>query len=171
VTTFDAYVDHNSGTDRELTLAMIDDAIENALTYGANRKNLIFLTGYDTYMDINALLEGKHRILQGQTVRKTVTLNGVETPLEGFEGGFAVASYDGIPIFTGQNVASDTKSRIYLLDLDNLYIAIAKPTVYLETKPDDYLLADVLQSKRALMTGLQLICTKFNTQGKIRDLK
>jgi hypothetical protein len=167
-TTYDAYVDHNSTTDRVLELGFIDDLIENADTYGAKRENLIFLTKHDTKMEWNALLEGKQRFMEKKNV--SYTMNGVKSAV-GTDAGFEVASYDSIPIFTSNNIAADGIGRVYLLDLEHLYIAVALPTLLLETKRQDFLLNDKLQTKHAYMTGCELRCTKFKSQGKVIDLK
>jgi hypothetical protein len=169
ITTYDAYVDHNDDTDHALTLTMVHNLLENFYTYGGNPQRAIFLTGYDTYMDWNALLDAKQRYLDADKVGTKITMNGVEI-LGDVNAGFQIASYDGIPIFTGQNIASDTKSHLYLIDLDNIEIAMKVPTLYLTTGKENFLLVDKLQVKHAFMTGAELRCKRFNTQGKIINL-
>ena len=92
------------------------------------------------------------------------------------EGGLAfdsrVGSYDGIPIFLSQHVASavagDATARIHLLDMDNLAFRVAAPTTYLENS--NIAVTQKASHEHLLLTAGNLICYKFKTQGSIRDL-
>jgi len=92
------------------------------------------------------------------------------------EGGLAfdsrVGSYDGIPIFLSQHVASavagDATARMHLLDMDNLAFRVAAPTTYLDST--NIAVTQTLSKDFAFLTAGNLICYKFNTQGSVRDL-
>ena len=95
--------------------------VQGALEEGVNYSDLIFLTGYDTYQDLKALMATgsgnaafRYNLAQGGAG----SMNGVAG-----EAGLAfdsrVGSYDGIPIFLSQHVEKDTTSRIHLLDMGN----------------------------------------------------
>ena len=62
-TTYDAYVDHNSTVDRDLTLTLIDTLIQNVRDKldTPQLSNHVFLTGNDTYRVWNQLLAPKQR--------------------------------------------------------------------------------------------------------------
>ena len=81
-----------------------------------------------------------------------------------------VGSYDGIPIFLSQHVASaaDATARIHLLDMDNLAFRVAAPTTYLDST--NVAVTQTLSKDFAFLTAGNLICYRFNTQGSIRDL-
>ena len=167
----DAYVSHNSGNERALTLAMLDAAISNSLEQGVNYSDLIILTGYDTYQDIKQLMQvgsnatWKYNLAQGGAGN----MNGVAG-----EAGLAfdsrVGSYDGIPIFLSQHVISDadSASRLYLLDMANLAFRVAAPTTYVDST--NIAVTQTLSKDFAFLTAGNLICYKFKTQGSIRDI-
>ena len=170
----DAYVSHDSGSERALTLAMLDAAITNSLEQGVNYSDLIILTGYDTYQDIKQLMmtpaatynnNWGYNLAQG----KAGNMNGVAG-----ESGLAfdsrVGSYDGIPIFLSQHVISDadSASRVYLLDMANLAFRVAAPTTYVDNT--NIAVTQTLSKDYAFLTAGNLICYKFKTQGSIRDI-
>ena len=167
----DAYVSHASGSERALTLAMLDAAISNSLEQGVNYSDLIILTGYDTYQDIKQLMQvgsnatWNYNLAQGGGNN----LNGVAG-----EAGLAfdsrVGSYDGIPIFLSQHVISDadSASRLYLLDMANLAFRVAAPTTYVDST--NIAVTQTLSKDFAFLTAGNLICYKFKTQGSIRDI-
>lgn len=114
--------------------------------------------------------------------RFNVGLNGVETA-EGANFGVALSTLYGIPVFTSQAVASDTISRIYLLDtspqsgtgLPRLGIAMLHPTLYMESgmsaaRPDPFAI-NRFGTEGVYYTAGELWCTFFKAQGSIRDLK
>lgn len=177
----DAVVDHNSGTDRVLTDSIIRDTLATLEAAGA-RTNVI-LTGSDTKYRIAGLYENRVRYAgvyqEGQTF--SVGLNGVSTD-EGGQFGIRVATVYGIPIFVSQSVVKDTISRIYLLDTTEnedgtprLFVALLYPTLYFESgfngsNPDPFAIGK-FTTKGVYYTAGELICTRFNVQGSIRDLK
>ena len=167
------YTGHNSGTPATLTLAMIDAAIQSALENGVNYSSLILLTGYDTYQDLKTLMSTNSNAAWAYNLAQggAGSMNGVSG-----ESGLAfdsrVGSYDGIPIFLSQHVASavagDATARMHLLDMDNLAFRVAAPTTYLDNT--NIAVTQTLSKDFAFLTAGNLICTKFTTQGSIRDL-
>ena len=153
-----------------LTLSDLDTLVQGALEEGVNYSDLIFLTGYDTYQDLKALMQNdgsnaawSYNLAQGGKG----SMNGVTG-----EGGLAfdsrVGSYDGIPIFLSQHVEKDTTSRIHLLDMGNLAMRIAAPTTYVDST--NVAVTQKMSHEFALITSGELICYKFKTQGSIRNL-
>ena len=161
----DAYVSHASGTDRTFALSLLDTVIDGVAPYWKNRKNKVILTGYDTARRIQQLENPKATYTPDMSVEFGV--NGVQTR-KGIEAGIPVASYDGIPIIVSNNVPKDTISRVYVLDLDHLWIAVARPVTYVESS--DPLVVGFQKRGVFSMVG-ELVCTCFAAQGKLRELK
>lgn len=166
-TTFDAYVDHNSGTDRVLTKEMIRDAVRNIEKNCGERPNVI-LTGYDTKNDIDALFESQGRL---SVERIRVGVNGVQTDA-GNDTMIEATSVMGIPIVLDDQVVADTIDRIYFLNTKYLWFEVALPTRNFETGMDgDMILRNKLGVEGIFITSGELKCVKASAQGKIRDLK
>lgn len=165
----DAYVSHNSGTDRTLTISLVDELRENVEPYWDRMDNKAFVTTYGTWKRWSALEESKHRLTND---RFSFTIgDGIKTST-GAEGGFKLASWDGIPIIRDANVVTDTIGRIYLEDLDNLFIAMARPPTYQEANPDTNDVFAAGHVHRGVHYGqCETYCTFFKTQAKLRDLK
>jgi hypothetical protein len=164
----DAYVDHNNGTTRTLTVDLIDTAIENIRLAGGNPK--VIVTGYDTITRIQQSLQAQQRFMGRENV--VPTFGGIKG-IPGTEAGFNVATYQGIPIIPSKDVAKDTLSRIYILDTDYLAFKVGYPTMYFESgmsKKDPFGI-NYLGDEGLFRTMGELVCMRFNTQGKIRDLK
>lgn len=175
----DANVFHNSGTDRDLTDAILTNALMTSYQMGANPT--MWLTGYDTYAKIQQLYETLVRYNVIGKANAKVGVNGLER-LEGAnEIGLTIATLFGIPIIMSKNVPQDTVSRLYLLDTSNpegnslprLSVRIAKPTQYFEAGMDmsTPFAVGKFSNKGMYRTMGELICTRFNAQTKIRDLK
>ena len=164
-----ATVSHASGSDRALTLAMLDAIIEGSLGNGVNYSDLILVTGYDSYNNLKQLLQTGTNNLWTASVGSGAggNLNGVNG-----EGGVdfdtRVGAYDGIPIFLSQHVGKDTTSRIYLLDTANIAMRIAAPTTIVYNS--NLAITQKLSKEMAFVTAGELIAYKFNTHGNIRDL-
>ena len=153
-----------------LSLSDLDTLIQGALEEGVNYADLIFLTGYDTYQDLKALMQNdganaawNYNLAQGGAGN----MNGV-TGESGLAFDSRVGSYDGIPIFLSQHVEKDTTSRIHLLDMGNLAMRIAAPTTYVDST--NVAVTQKMSHEFALITAGELICYKFKTQGSIRNL-
>jgi len=164
----DAYVSHNSGTARTFTIDMLDTALTNLRTKGAIPK--VIITGYDTIERIQQALQAQQRFMGREMV--VPTYGGIKG-IPGTEAGFNVATYQGIPIIPSKDVKQDTISRIYILDTDYLAFKVALPTMYFESgmsKKDPFGI-NYLGDEGLFRTMGELICARFNVQGKIRDLK
>jgi len=164
-----ATVSYDNSADRALTLAMMDTLVQGALENGVNYDDLIFLTGHDTLQDIKQLLQATSNSTwrfdlgpMGQGSK-----NGVSAET-GMNLDSRVGYYDSIPIFVSQHVAKDTTSRVYLLDMSGLKMRMAAPTTYVSN--EDLGVTQKLAKDFAFITAGELIATKFNTQGQIRDL-
>jgi hypothetical protein len=162
-TAFDAYVDHNSGVDRAITEAILRTAIDTIEENSGERPNVI-ITGFDTARDIDALVNTQTRY---ENMRVTVGVNGVQTAA-GNDVGLRVASFDGIPVIRDKDVVKDTKSRVYLLNTNYLKFGTKLPTQYFESQ--NFFETGKLGKEGMYYTAGELVCTRFNAQGKIRDL-
>ncbi len=161
----DANSDHNSGVDRDLTISLIESLREDQEPFwDVFPEQKVFLTGLDTWTRWS-LLEGTKQRLGSDTF--TVTVNeGITSP--GVKGGFKLATWDGIPIIRSDNVQQDTISRIYLLDLADLGIAMGKPISMSESDN----MFEVGHKIVSVWYGIgELYATKFKSQGKLRDLQ
>jgi hypothetical protein len=154
-------------TDRTLTLAIIDAELQAIWKAGGKPK--VIITGYDTLMRWQQLLEAERRYMESAKVLPTY--GGVHGPAPGVEAGFMVATYHAIPIIPTQaeDMCTDTISRMHFLDTDFVRFRTAKPTRYLESR--DIFALDKLQIEGAYETLGELVCTFFAAQGKVRDLK
>lgn len=177
----DAYVNHNSNTDRVLTDTLIRTLIRNVLANGA--RPTFYLTGYDTYASIQGEYDPQVRYLPTAAIGQTEiqpSVNGIMTPA-GIGTGLKVATVYGYPVILSKNTPTDTISRLYLLDTSNaegfdlprLCVRVAKPTQYFEAGMNQ---GDPFGINRLGNEGMyrimgELICTFFKAQGKIRDLK
>ena len=164
----DAYVDHNSGTDRTFTMDMLDTAIRTIKVNSGYKPNVI-LTGEDT---LDRILQ-EQLTMQRYTDTKPISVGVNGVTVEGINTGFSVATYRDIPIITSKDVPKDTISRVYFLNTDFLKIKVAKPTQYFETgmsKGDPFGI-DKIGDEGMYRTMAELICFNFRAQGKIRDLK
>ena len=90
------------------------------------------------------------------------------------EGGFVVATYNGVPIIPSKDVHSDSGgiSRLYFLDTDYTYFCTAKPTLYHESGIET---GDPFGINRLGQVGLfhtmgDLWQLFYGAHGKIRDL-
>lgn len=166
-TTYDSYISHNSGTTRFLALTHLDSLFTNCRPYWntASYESKVIFTGYDTLERLEQLLQPQQRFGEKQV---QFGVNGVQT-LRGAEGGFDVATYKGIPIIPDQNTLQDTLSRIYLVDLERLWMAIAMPPQHVETE-DWIKLGYFYREAMDVMMG-NTVSTGFHCHGKARDLK
>jgi hypothetical protein len=155
-------------TDRVLSLDQLDDLFQKVWVRGGNPK--VMLTGYDTLMRLQQLLQSQQRFMEEKRV--TPTYNGVKG-VPGMEAGFVVATYNGVPIIPSKDVAPDTISRMYFLDTDYMYFSTAIPTQYYESgiETGDPFAINRLGQEGMYRTMGELWTTFFGGQGSIRDLK
>ena len=164
----------NTSTDRVLTLDIMDEMFQKLWIRGGNPK--VILTGYDTLMRIQQLLQSQQRFMEEKRV--TPTYNGVKG-VPGMEAGFIVATYNGVPIIPSKDVTkggltnTDGLSKMYFLDTDYLYFSTAIPTQYFESGIET---GDPFAINRLGQEGLyrsmgEIWTTFFGAQGSVRDLK
>lgn len=174
----------SSAAARTLDLGFIDDVLADALDY-ADTENYIMITGARTINEMNDIIGDKQRFLDAP-MNVQITRNGVETR-RGTTGGFSVSSFISngiqIPVFNCKHVRGENGSNIttkitdedigciYLLNLDDIHIRVAVPTVYWQTPPAAKLTGDIMKDRHMLLYGAQLICTNFTTQAAVKGLK
>jgi len=158
------------GTNRVLSLDHLDDIFRKIWVRGGNPK--VILTGYDTLMRIQQLLQAQQRFMEEKRV--TPTFNGVKG-VPGIEAGFIVATYNGVPIIPSKDVVADASgiSRMYFLDTDYLHFSVAKPTQYYESgiETGDPFAINRLGQEGLYRTMGELWTTFFGGHGSIRDLE
>jgi len=175
----DGFVSGAGGTNRLLTLDLLDATIQNAIENGASYDNLIFLMGHQQLTELKQLITSGssnatwRMALEAQAPKGT---NGVASePGMNLDG--RMGYYDSIPIYATQHMADAMTDQsggtsmgpIMLLDMENLYMKVAAPTTFLAQ--EDLANVQALKRNYAFMTAGELICTKFATQGLITDLK
>ena len=158
----------SSSVNRTLTLDHLDDLFQKIWVRGGNPK--VMLTGYDTLMRIQQLLQSQQRFMEEKRV--VPTYNGVKG-VPGVEAGFIVATYNGVPIIPTKEMASDGISRIYMMDTDYLYFSTGKPTQYFESgiETGDPFAINRLGQEGLYRTMGEIWTTFFGGQGSIRDLQ
>jgi hypothetical protein len=104
-------------------------------------------------------------------VNERVSINvgdgGIKTAA-GNDAGLRVAAFDGIPVIRDKDVFKDTKSRVYFLNTEYLAVEVSQPVQYYESK--DFFQVDKLGKMGMYYMAGELVCRRFNAQGKIRDL-
>jgi hypothetical protein len=160
--------DQDSANRRTLSLDHLDTIFQKIWVRGGNPK--VMLTGYDTLMRIQQLLQAQQRFMEEKRV--VPTYNGVKG-VPGVEAGFIVATYNGVPIIPSKDVQADGISRIYMLDTDYLYYSTAKPTQYFESgiETGDPFAINRLGQEGLYRTMGEVWTTFFGGQGSIRDLQ
>jgi len=158
----------SGSANRTLSLDHLDEVFRLIWERGGNPK--VMLTGYDTLMRIQQLLQAQQRFMEEKRV--VPTFNGVKG-VPGVEAGFIVATYNGVPIIPTKEMAGDGISRIYMLDTDYVYFSTAKPTQYFESgiETGDPFAINRLGQEGLYRTMGEVWTTFFGGQGSIRDLK
>jgi hypothetical protein len=163
-----------AATQRTMSLDHLDEMFQKLWIRGGNPK--VVLTGYDTLMRLQQLLQSQQRFMEEKRV--TPTYNGVKG-VPGMEAGFIVATYNGVPIIPSKDVTkggpsnADGLSKLYFLDTDYLYFSTAIPTQYFESGIET---GDPFAINRLGQEGLyrsmgEIWTTFFGAQGSVRDLK
>ena len=165
-----ASVSNNSGSGRDLTLAMLDTAIQKIRENGGEPK--LILLGHDQYFNLERLLSSNQRYMGQEEYQVGV---GSERTFPGTRTGLVLATYMGIPILPDADVPKSVAtndavlgSNVYVLDTDYLEIAVAQPTQYVENR--DYFAANALVVRGLLYTMGELRCKNMFVQSKIADL-
>jgi len=167
---FDAGHTHftDDGTNNALALDDLDTMIAALLENGANYNELVILTGYDTYQNLKALMQGTNGAFKFDLAGAgAANQNGV-TGEAGFNFDSRVGAYDGIPIFLSQHIPKDGASRLYMLDMASLAMRVAAPTTYVDNT--NLAVRQVLSREYAFITAGELVAYKRSTSGSIRDL-
>ena len=159
--------DAAAGSRRTLSLDHLDTIFQQIWERGGNPK--VMLTGYDTLMRLQQLLQAQQRFMEEKRV--TPTYNGVKG-VPGIEAGFIVATYNGVPIIPSKDVEKDGLSRMYLLDTDYMYFSTAIPTQYFESgiETGDPFAINRLGQEGLYRTMGEVWTTFFGAQASIRDL-
>jgi len=164
------YVSHNSGVGRDLSLTLIDTAIQKIRENGGEPK--LILLGHDQYFKLERLLNSNQRYMGQEEYQVGV---GSERTFPGTRTGLVLATYQGIPILPDADVPKSVStadavlgSNVYVLDTDYLEIAVAQPTQYVENR--DYFAANALVVRGLLYTMAEMRCKNIFVQAKIADL-
>ena len=165
-----ASVSHNAGVGRDLSLNLIDNAIQKIRENGGEPK--LILMGHDQYFKLERLLNSQQRYMGQEEYQVGV---GSERTFPGTRTGLVLATYMGIPILPDADVPKSVSSsgtvlgsNIYVLDTDYIEMAIAQPTQYVENR--DYFAANALVVRGLLYTMAELRCKNIFVQAKIGDL-
>ncbi len=176
-TTHDAIVDHNSGTDRNLSDELIRTSIYDAKEAGA--QTTVIVTGYDTLRTAIALYSDqvRYNVINEATV--SVGVNGIQTE-DGINTGIRISTLYGIPMIATVDMIQDTISRMFFLDTSDpegsgearLLLSIAKPTQYFQAGVDDNtpFIIDKFTTKGLFRTMGEIKSTRIDVQAKLRDL-
>ena len=172
----DAHVSYNASASasspRDLTLSLLDSVLTNVRQNGG-QPDVIF-TGWDTLERLQGLLQAQRRFGMSDEKLVVPTFNGIKgAPVDGYEGGFTVATYQGIPIIPTKDCTQDTISRMYFVDSRYMHLRIAKPTQYFETgiSSGNPFAINSFSDEGLYRTMAELVCTFFKAHGKLRDLK
>ena len=165
-----ATVLHNSGTGRNLTLSLLDQAIREVRVNGADPD--VILMGYDQFDRLSSLLQAQQRYMDwGEFVVKV----GDESTLPGSHAGFQVSTYRGIPVIVDPDAptsftAADAElgSNVYVLDTRYLELAVAAPTQYIDNR--DFFQANAFVLRGLFYTIGELRALRMDAHAKITDL-
>ena len=160
--------DQDAANRRTLSLDHLDTLFQQIWVRGGNPK--VILTGYDTLMRLQQLLQSQQRFMEEKRV--TPTYNGVKG-VPGIEAGFIVATYNGVPIIPSKDVTKDGISRMYFLDTDYIYFSTAIPTQYFESgiETGDPFAINRLGQEGMYRSMGEIWTTFFGGHGSIRDLQ
>ena len=169
---FDAGHTHftDDGSNDALALDDLDTMIAALLENGATYNSLVILTGYDTYQNLKALMQGTNGAFKFDLAGAAAANQNGVTGEAGFNFDSRVGAYDGIPIFLSQHIPKDASgaSRLYMLDMDHLALRIAAPTTYVDNT--NLAVRQVLSREYAFITAGELVAYRRDTSGSIRDL-
>ena len=169
-----AYVVDNGNTLQYLETELLDEAIRKVRERGGEPD--VIVSGFDQLDRVDQLLQGQRRYMPEATFQ---VKRGGEATLPGFQAGFQLSTYRGIPWFPDIDVATSYGnfvtgftgggSHCLVLDTRWLEVAVASMTRYFESR--DYLQNDMLGIKAMFFTYLELRCLDVMKQAKIVDLK
>jgi hypothetical protein len=166
----------NAGVTRYLETELIDQAIRYVREAGGEPD--IILSGFDQLDRVDQLLQAQRRYMPEASFQ---VKRGGEATLPGFQAGFQLATYRGIPFFpdvdmkkgydysAGAHTLTAGGCDVFVLDTRWLELAVASMTRYFESR--DYLQNDMLGIKGMFFTYAELRCLDVRKQAKISDLK
>lgn len=162
--------------DRVLALSHLDEALRLVRTAGGRYTpgNLVIVTHPDTATRIDQLVASNQRY---NDVMASVFIRGGRGGMEnlgaepraGLEGGIQVATYRGVPMFEDIDAVQDTIGRIYILNLDYIFATVLMPTRFYKWGGPET--TSSFNIEAMYRTVMQIVCTNFRKQGKVRDLK
>ena len=169
-----SYVVDNDSVLQYLETELLDEAIRKVRERGGEPD--VIVSGFDQLDRVDQLLQGQRRYMPEATFQ---VKRGGEATLPGFQAGFQLSSYRGIPWFPDIDVSTSYGnyaagfttggSNCLVLDTRWLEVAVASMTRYFESR--DYLQNDMLGIKAMFFTYLELRCLDVMKQAKITDLK
>jgi hypothetical protein len=185
----DAFVDHNSGTLRQLTEDLMDTFLSGLFNFGsASRENVAILTGRDT---ADVLSDLQQDSTNGVAVVNfdgndggRDQINDAET-IHGLSGTTRFRHYKGIPIVANQTAPADSLSRIYVIPTDTISLPGGRtaPRLAIEEVMEPYyeeagrgrqqgfLSTGEYKNKALYKMDHELVCRDFSSTGKLRDVE
>ena len=162
---------------RELTISLID-GVYTSVSAAAGVPDVIF-TNEKCIKVWSSLLEGSLRYAPLGEAKFTPRYNGAVNPMPGFEVGFNVATYNGIPIIPCVDYDSSRASArtgevgpIMFMDSRFVRFSVLKPTMYVESRwPEDAIMLNGHGMEGHYLTVGELKCYNFAAQGKVTDIK
>lgn len=179
-TTYDAQVSSSgsaAGHLRDLSVTLMDSVWSSVTKAGGRPK--VIMCGYNSIKALSALLEAERRfnvLGEATYLPRAGEASGV-TP--GYEAGFSVATYFGVPIIPCQDydssraaVRTNEVAPFTFVDTDYVRIGVKMPTVYVESKyPEDTINLNGHGIEGHYYTIGELRCYNFAAQGKLTDIK
>lgn len=179
-TTYDAQVSSSGSAAshlRDLTVSLIDGVWASVTKAGGYPK--VILTGYNTIKAWSALLEAERRfnvLGEAKFIPRSGEAAGV-TP--GYEAGFNVATYNGVPIIPCQDydssratVRTNEVAPILFIDTEFVRVGMLMPTKYVQsTYPGDTINLNQHRIEGHFFTSGEPRCYNFVAQGKLTDIK
>lgn len=185
----DAYVDHNSGTLRQLTEDLMDDWLSSLFDFGsASRENGFILTGRDTADVLSDLqqdsTDGVAVVNYDASDGGRDQVNDAET-IHGLAGTTRFRHYKGAPIVANQNAPADSLSRIYWVPTDEISLPGGRtvPRIAIEEvmapyyeeagrgRDQGFLSTGEFKNKALYKMDHELVCRDFSSTGKLRDIQ
>ena len=171
-TNMDAYVDCTANTKRNLSVDLLDNAVQAVMPYWKDNTmdNKVIVTGFDTVGRIQQLHYQFQRFMGYGNYQ--VTYNGVKT-CPGDVVGFGASQFKGIPIIpdvmTTKNLDASGVSKIYVMDTNTIHHAVLIPPTFIQDKT--YLARRALTDIATYYMASEMVCTKPRANAKIMNLQ
>jgi hypothetical protein len=177
---YDAQVSSSGSTAatlRDITVSLIDGVWASVTKAGGMPK--VIFTGYNTLKVWSALLEAERRFSVLGEAKFIPRAGGAAGVTPGYEVGFNVATYFGVPIIPCQDYDSSRASvrtnevaPILFIDTDYVRMGMLMPTTYVQSNyPGDTINLDAHKVEGHYYTNGELRCYNFVAQGKLTDIK